>query len=291
MASDHVGKPNEQTTDKNTTPTSQQQGPPIQWPPQSHPPQVCYPPAIVPPNAQFHGYNALPPGGGYGPYPYPYPYPPPGPYYGQGNIQSEHRHPCSGACRCFLAFLILVIVILLLTKLIIWATLLPRFPVFHVENMHVTNFNTDANPFTARWETEIRIENPNTKLYLYVDGMEVFMNYNDKYDVGITWINPMFIESKNKTSMQVVINTGESAHHAVPIWIAQDMGKDQKNGGVNFVLKIKVWVTLKSGMWLWFRRSLMLNVECDDLKVNFGNSSREGTLEYIKDREDCYVST
>ncbi|PPS12473.1 hypothetical protein GOBAR_AA08178 [Gossypium barbadense] len=163
--------------------------------------------------------------------------------------------------------------------------------VFHVENMHVTNFNTDANPFTARWETEIRIENPNTKLYLYVDGMEVFMNYNDKYDVGFTWINPMFMESKNKTSMQVVINTGESAHHAVPIWIAQDMGKDQKNGGVNFVLKIKVWVTLKSGMWLWFRRSLMLNVECDDLKVNFGNSSREGTLEYIKDREDCYVST
>ncbi|MBA0767790.1 hypothetical protein Gotri_016646 [Gossypium trilobum] len=248
MASDHPGKPNEQTTDKNTTPTSQQQqqGPPIQWPPQSHPPQ--------------------------------------------GYIQSEHRHPCSGACRCFLAFLILVIVILLLTKLIIWATLLPRFPIFHVANMHVTNFNTDANPFTARWETEIRIENPNTKLYLYVDGMEVFMNYNDKYDVGITWINPMFMESKNKTSMQVVINTGESAHHAVPIWIAQDMGKDQKNGGINFVLKIKVWVTLKSGMWLWFRRSLMLNVECDDLKVNFGNSSREGTLEYIKDREDCYVS-
>ncbi|XP_016670105.2 uncharacterized protein [Gossypium hirsutum] len=273
MASDHVGKPNEQTTDKNTTPTSSQQGPPIQWPPQSHPPQVCYPPAIVPPNAQFHGYNALPPRGGYGPYPYPYPYPPPGPYYGQGYIQSEHRHRCSGACRCFLA------------------TLLPRFPVFHVENMHVTNFNTDANPFTARWETEIRIENPNTKLYLYVDGMEVFMNYNDKYDVGFTWINPMFMESKNKTSMQVVINTGESAHHAVPIWIAQDMGKDQKNGGVNFVLKIKVWATLKSGMWLWFRRSLILNVECDDLKVNFGNSSREGTLEYIKDREDCYVST
>ncbi|KAH1090367.1 hypothetical protein J1N35_017624 [Gossypium stocksii] len=291
MESDHVGKPNEQTADKNTTPTSQQQqqGPPIQWPPQSHPPQVCYPPAIGPPNAQFHGYNALPPGGRYGPYPCPYP--PPGPYYGQGYIQSEHRHRFAGACRCFFLFLVLVVVILLLTKLIIWATLLPRFPVFHVENMHVTNFNTDANPFTARWETEIRIENPNTKLYLYVDGMEVFMNYNYKYDVGFTWINPMFLESKNKTSMQVVINTGESAHHAVPIWIAQDMGKDQKNGGVNFELKIKVWVTLKSGMWLWFRRSLTLNVECDDLKVNFGNSTREGTLEFIKDREDCYVST
>ncbi|GMI71093.1 hypothetical protein HRI_000778600 [Hibiscus trionum] len=271
----------------NTDSSASQQGPHVQWPPPSQPPQVFYPPGVMPPNGQFTGYAPLPPGH----YPHAQAQPPPAFYYGQGYAESPPRSGgFSWPCRCFLIFLIVIILFLVISRIIIWATLLPRFPIFHVDNMSVTNFDAEANPFRAKWDAKVTVENPNKKLDMYLDKVEGFVNYNDKYDVGFTWKNPMFLESRNKTTMRVVIVTGMSAHYAVPLWIVQDMGRDQKDGAVNFLLKFRVWATLKSRSWSWFRRSLVLYVECDDLNVVFRGGSKNGTLE-SKDREDCDIST
>ncbi|KAL4339860.1 hypothetical protein GQ457_08G017660 [Hibiscus cannabinus] len=271
---------------ESTTPTASQQGPHVPWPPQSQPPQVFYPPGVLPPNGQFTGYAPLPPGYN------PQAQPPPAFYYGQGYAAGSppRRGGFAWPCRCFLIFLIVIIMLLVVSRIIIWATLLPRFPIFHVDKMSVTNFNADANPVTGKWDTKVTVQNPNKKLDMYLDKVEAFMNYDDKYDVGFTWKKPMFLESKNQTTMRVVITTGTSAHYAVPLWIAQDMGQDKKKGAVNFVMRFRIWATLKSRSWAWFRRSLVLYIECDDLKVQFWGGSKNGTLE-SKDREDCDIST
>ncbi|EOY08453.1 hypothetical protein QUC31_010852 [Theobroma cacao] len=264
------------------------QPPPPPQPPNNQSPAHGYPPAMrFPPQMVYtHGgpYPAYPPPP-HGCNQYPYAQLPPGaPYYNQG-YASPQNDRCSGFARGIIAAMFVLIVLTCLSSLITWVVLRPEIPVFHVDNMSVSNFNT-STPFMATWDTNLTLENPNHKLRLYLDKIVGAMFYDDEDSLGSSWLNPIFMETKTKTTMNAIISTNGSAQNAVPIWLTQEMSKDRATGSLTFALRIRIWATFKTGSW--WTRSLVIRVLCDDLKVNFVGASGNGALAPGK-RDNCDV--
>ncbi|XWS66587.1 hypothetical protein CRYUN_Cryun05aG0212500 [Craigia yunnanensis] len=246
-----------------------------------YPPAMGYPPQMMYPNAPYPGYP--PPPHGYNQYPYAQP--PPAHYYNQGYASPRHDR-CSGFVRGIVAAMIILVVLSCLSSLITWAILRPQIPVFHVDNMSVSNFSTSSTPFTATWDTNLTVENPNHKLRLYFDKILGTMFYDEEDSLGSSWLNPIFMETKTKTTLQAIISANGSAQNAVPIWVAQEMGKDRGTGSVTFALRFRVWATFKSGTW--WTKNMVMRVLCEDLKVNFVGTSGNGALAPGK-HDDCEV--
>ncbi|XP_022766057.1 NDR1/HIN1-like protein 10 [Durio zibethinus] len=253
-----------------------------QSPAQGYLPAMGYPPHMMYPNAPYPG-GCPPPPHGYNQYPYAQHQA--APYYNQGYASGPHD-PCSGFVRGIVAAVILLILLSCISSLITWAILRPQVPVFQVDNMSVSNFSTSSNPFTATWDTNLTVENPNHKLRLYFDKIVGAIFYNEEDSLGSSWLNPAFMQTQTNTTIHAVISANGSAQNAVPIWVAQEMGKDRATGSVTFALRFRVWATFKSGSW--WTRSLVLKVLCDDLKVNFVGVSGNGALAPEK-RDDCEV--
>ncbi|XVE61406.1 hypothetical protein DITRI_Ditri06bG0037100 [Diplodiscus trichospermus] len=253
-------------------------------PPHGYHPPMGYPPPMMYPNAPYPGYPPPPP---HGYNQYPYTQPPPAPYYNQGYAPPRHD-PCSGFARGIVAAMIFLIVLSCLSSLITWAILRPQTPVFHVDNMSVSNFNTSSTPFTATWDTNLTIQNPNHKLRVYFDKIVGAMFYDEDDTLGSSWVNPIFMDIKTQTTMHVVISANGSAQNAVPIWVAQEMSKERDTGTVSFSLRFRIWATFKTGSW--WTRTLVMRVFCDDLKVNFVGASGNGALAPGKG-DDCDVYT
>ncbi|XP_022748418.1 NDR1/HIN1-like protein 10 [Durio zibethinus] len=280
--SNHQSSSSSDTNNNHQTPPPPSEPPNNQSPAHGYPPAMGYPPQMMYPNAPHPGYPPPPP---HGYNHYPYTQPPPAFYYSQGYPSSQHDR-CSGFARGIIAAMILLIVLSCLSSLITWAVLRPQIPVFHVDNMSVSNFNTSSTPFTATWDTNLTLENPNHKLRLYFDRIVGAMFYNEEDSLGSAWLNPIFMDTQTKTTIHAVISANGSAQNAVPIWLAQEMGKDRATGAVSFALRFRVWATFKSGSW--WTRSLILRVLCDDLKVNFVGASGNGALS-PGNRDDCEV--
>ncbi|XVE96307.1 hypothetical protein REPUB_Repub02eG0210000 [Reevesia pubescens] len=277
----HSSPSSESINNHQSTPPPAAATVPPSTPPNTQSPAMGYPPQMMYPNGQYPGYP--PPPHGYNQYPYAQP--PPAPYYNQG-YASTQPDQCSGFARGIVAAMILLIVLSCLSSLITWAVLRPEIPVFRVDNMSVSNFNTSANPFTATWDTNLTVENPNHKLRVYFDKILGAMFYDEEDSLGSSWLNPVFIETKTKTTMHAVISANGSAQNAVPIWVAREMAKDRGTGSVTFILRFRVWATFKSGTW--WTRSLLMRVICEDLKINFVGSSGNGALA-PGERYDCGV--
>lgn len=286
---------NHQSSTSSDTNNNHQSSPP-QPPPQQqpnnplpahgYPPTMGYPPQMYPPNnAPYPGY---PPPHGYNQYPYAQA--PPAQYYdNQGYGSSSQPDRCSGFVRGVVAAMIILIVLSCISSLITWAVLRPQIPVFHVDKMSVSNFNTTSTPFTATWDTNLTVENPNHKLRVYFDRILGATFYKEEDSLGTSWINPIFMDTKTNATLHAVISTNGSAEHAVPIWVAQEMGKERGTGGggsVSFELRFRVWATFKSGSW--WTRNLVMKVSCENLKIDFVGASGNGALAPAK-RDDCQV--
>ncbi|OMO68580.1 Late embryogenesis abundant protein, LEA-14 [Corchorus olitorius] len=244
--------------------------------PHGYPPAMGYPP---PPMMYPHGGYGPPLPPGYSPYPYGHP--PPGTVIIYPATPPNRAAACARGC---LAAMIIIVILICLSSLLTWAILRPQTPVFHVDNMSVTNFNT-STPFTATWNTNISVQNPNHKLRVYFDRIMVVVLYDEEDMLGDTWLNPILMETKTNTTVNAVIAVNGSAENAVPIWVSQEMSKDRRElGAVIFSLRFRIWATFKSGNW--WTRSLVMKVSCEDLKVKFDASS--GALEPGK-RDDCAV--
>ncbi|XVE75873.1 hypothetical protein DITRI_Ditri12bG0126600 [Diplodiscus trichospermus] len=292
QSDDHDHNRRDQSNHQSSTSSYTNDNPPPQPPPQppnnqspayGYPPAMGYPPQmIVYPNAPYPGYPHPP----HGYNQYISAQHPPAPYYNQGYARQQDR--CSGFVRGVVVAMIILIVFSCLSSLITWAILRPQIPVFHVDNMSVSNFNTKSTPFTATWDTNLTVENPNHKLRVYFDKIVGYMFYDDEDSLGSSWLNPIFMDTKTNTSLHAIISANGTAQNAMPIWVAQDMDKDRGTGSVTFALRFRVWATFKSGSW--WTRSLVMRVLCEDLKVDFVGASGNGALSPAK-RDDCEVYT
>ncbi|KAF5750577.1 hypothetical protein HS088_TW03G00916 [Tripterygium wilfordii] len=269
---------NSSSSDVNHNPSGQ--SPATVYPPtMGYPPAMGYPPGQ--PGYPYPGYNQY-----HHHHQHPYTQPPPAAYYNPQAAYYQQQAKSSGLVRGILSAIILVVVLSCMTTIITSLVLRPQIPEFRLETFSVSNFSTKPG-FTANWEGNFTIENPNHKLRVYGDRIESFVFYNHDEILASSDMAPFKLDTGEKMMTQTKLSANNTDHGELVVGVAvvDDMAEERSGGSVKFSLRLMVWSTFKSG---WWTRHIDMRVYCEDLKVVFDGVTGNGKLTDNKPM-DCTV--
>lgn len=167
--------------------------------------------------------------------------------------------------RLFAALLIFLFLVLL-TILIIWAVLQPSKPRFILQDVTVYAFNASVPNFlTSNFQVTISSRNPNDKIGIYYDRLDVFAVYHDQQITYRTRIPQTYQGHKD-------INVWSPFVYGNQVSIAPfnsvSLMQDQANGVVMITFKADGRVRWKVGTFISSRYHLY--VKCNAF-INLGN--------------------
>ncbi|KAI7984997.1 NDR1/HIN1-like protein 1 [Camellia lanceoleosa] len=148
---------------------------------------------------------------------------------------------CGGVL--ILSFIILVIVFL------ICAILQPKKPDFVLQDATVYAFNITAPNFlTSKILVPITSRNPNDKIGVYYDKLDVFAIYQNLQITYYTAITPMYQGHNKEVNIWSTVVSGVNVPVAPYNGVALSQG--QANGTVMFTIKIEGQVRFKVGTYI-----------------------------------------
>ncbi|CAL5432241.1 unnamed protein product [Camellia sinensis] len=178
--------------------------------------------------------------------------------------------------RTICMVLIALIVLIGLAVLIIWLSLKPKKPRYSIENASISNLNIANNHLNGTFNFVIRAFNPNSKVSIYYDKVEVYVFY-DKDKLAASAGQPFFQPHRNETNLdeklvaQNVTLTGK---------VVKDLGLEKAAGNVELDVQMKAKVRFKYGSWKTGHRRL--RVFCSPVFVQSSKKNSQTT--------DCHVS-
>lgn len=138
--------------------------------------------------------------------------------------------------------------ILLLTILIIWAVLQPSKPQFILQDVTVYAFNTSVPNFlTTNFQVTLSSRNPNNRIGVYYDILDVYANYHNQQITFRTGIPPTYQGHKDvEVWSPFVYGT------SVPVapYNSVSLSQDQSTGSVLVLFKIDGRVRWKVGSFI-----------------------------------------
>lgn len=176
--------------------------------------------------------------------------------------------------------LIITVVFLCLSSIITWLVLRPQVPQFHVTTFSVSKFNVSGPTFTANWDVNVKVINPNSKLKVFLDQIQgfTFQEDDDDHFLSTAFMSPLLLETKEEALMHANLSTGNPDQPMVGSWVVEEMRKKRAEGTVSFTFRMMVWSTLKSGDW--WTRHLGMKVYCEHLVVRFASAAAtDGAIE------------
>ncbi|KAK2418523.1 hypothetical protein P8452_62692 [Trifolium repens] len=279
--SSNHGKSNKHKKNKSST-SDHQSAPPAPAPPQ---------PPVAAPHMMYYqsgpGYPNPPP------YPYPPPphgyppYPPQGynNYPGPGHIHAPYYnatpnyHTGDGGasfirgfimCSCFIFTGFFV------STLIIALMLHPQLPVYKVNSLSVSNFNTSTT-LTGDWNISITVENPNDRLKGYFREFKVDI-VHDNNEIAMSTVPNFELEKQEQKQMDV---RASSSNAVIAVsyqkWDLDKMSNERLSGSVMFGVRIASMTEFRSPS-LTTRNTGML-ASCMGLKVVFQGPTGTGMLD------------
>jgi hypothetical protein len=161
-----------------------------------------------------------------------------------------------------LAFIILVVVLL------VWAILQPNKPRFILQDATVYAFNLSTpNLLTSNFQVTVSARNPNDKIGIYYDRLDVYATYRNQQITLRTAIPPTYQGHKD-------INVWSPFIYGTQVPVAPynsvALGQDQANGAVQLTIKIDGRVRWKVGTFISGRYHLY--VRCPAY-ITFGTRS------------------
>ncbi|CAL5361780.1 unnamed protein product [Camellia sinensis] len=170
------------------------------------------------------------------------------------------RRICSGVL--ILSLIILVIVLL------IWAILRPKKPDFVLQDATAYAFNVTApNLLTSNILVTIESRNPNDKIGVYYDKLDVSAIYQNQQITSYTAIPPTY-QGHNEVNVWSPMVSGVNVPVAPYNGVA--LSQDQAYGTVLLTIKIEGRVRFKVGTYISGRYHLY--VKCP-VNIVFGNST------------------
>ncbi|KAF5737412.1 hypothetical protein HS088_TW13G00292 [Tripterygium wilfordii] len=268
----------------NSSSSDANQNPSGQSPATGYPPTMGYPPAMGYPPGQpgypYPGYNQ------YHHQQNPYTQAPPAYYYDSQAACHQQQSKSSGVARGILSAVILVVFVMGTTTILTWLVLRPQIPRFRLEAFSVSNFNTKPG-FTANWEGNFTIENPNHKLKVHADEIECSVYYKQDEIVASAAMAPFTLDIGETIMTQTKLSANNTGYDqpVVGAAVVDDMAEERRGGSVSFSLRLMIWSTFKSG---WWTRRCGMRVLCEDLNVVFDGVTGNGKLTDNKPM-DCIV--
>ncbi|ERN16143.1 hypothetical protein AMTRI_Chr11g95450 [Amborella trichopoda] len=144
---------------------------------------------------------------------------------------------------CLIGFIILILFIIL----IIWLVLRPTKPRFSLQDATVNYFNvTTPNLLSSNFQITIVSQNPNDRIGIYYDRLEVYASYRSQQITFRTAIPPNY-QGHNDYSVWSPFLTGDR----VPIapFLAADLSQEQNYGVAQVSVKMDGTVRWKVGAW------------------------------------------
>ena len=181
-----------------------------------------------------------------------------------GNHGKTRRLRARACGACFLVFLFIILLIILL----VWAILQPTKPKFILQDATVYAFNVSSpNLLTSSFQVTLTSRNPNDKVGVYYDKLDVYAVYRNQQITLRTQIPPTYQGHKDINVWSPFIS-GSS----VPVspYNAESLSQDQSSGAVMLLIKADGRVRWKVGSFISGRYHLY--VRCPAY-ITFGTRS------------------
>ncbi|KAK9280314.1 hypothetical protein L1049_014002 [Liquidambar formosana] len=170
--------------------------------------------------------------------------------------------------RCIALILLALIVLVGLVVLITWLVVKPKRIVYTVEAASVSGFNLTHDHLSADFDFMLRSVNPNRKVSIYYDSMEVMVSYYDNI-LAFAEVQPFYQPRQNVTQLEVK-PVAKSA--ALMESASRDLRLEKSSGGVELDIRVKARIRLKMGAWKSRRRTL--KVFCPHVLVHFSSAKK-----------------
>lgn len=184
------------------------------------------------------------------------PAPPPG--------AAKPRH--SVLVRTIAMVLLALIVLVGVAVLIIWLAVRPKRLVYTIEDGSIHGFNLTNNHLNATFNLVIRSYNPNSKVSIYYDKVEVLVSYDDQ-NVAFNTVAPFFQPRRNVTHLGVKLVAQDVALYGA---VAKDLGLEKSSGEVELDVRVKAKIRFKVGVWKSRHRTM--RILCSPTLVHFSSS-------------------
>ncbi|MCD9560321.1 hypothetical protein HAX54_018936 [Datura stramonium] len=173
-------------------------------------------------------------------------------------------------CRCIAISLLTLIIIVGIVVLIIWLVLKPRKMVYSIENSSIHDYNlTNNNHLYANFNFTLRAYNPNKRVSIYYDNIEVKLFFNSQPIALNNIVEPFYQPCRNVTHLS---NVSLLANDVLFYGdIARDFKTQRSAGEVEVEVKIRAKIRFKVGAWKSNHRKL--KILCTP-RVNFSNSRK-----------------
>lgn len=167
-----------------------------------------------------------------------------------------------------IAIIILALIILVgIAILIIWLVVKPKHLQYSLEDAAIHNFNlTNENHLYSNFDFTIRAYNPNSKVSLYYDSVEVSVRFEDQI-LATNAVQPFFQSHKNVTRMHVRLTSHDVAlYESVP----KDLRLERTSGDIELDVFIRARIRFKVGIWKSKHRTM--KIFCSPVLVNFSKA-------------------
>ena len=175
------------------------------------------------------------------------------------------RH--SGLLRLLAIAILALIVLGGIAILIIWLVLNPKRFVYSVEDASIHNFNlTDANHLYSNFDFTIRAYNPNTRVSIYYDSVEVSVRYEEQ-TLATNAVAPFFQGHRNQTWLHVRLTAQTVALYGS---LPNDLRLEKSSGDIELDVLVRARIRFKVGLWKSTHRTL--RIFCSPVLVHFSRS-------------------
>lgn len=184
-------------------------------------------------------------------------------------ITTQHARPgYSKLLRTIAIVILALIIIVALAVLIIWLVIKPKRLVYTIEDGSIHGFNLTNDHLDANFYFAIRAYNPNKKVKIYNDKVEVSVFYNDQ-KVAFNSVSPFFQPHQNVTRLGVSLLARNAALHQED---SKDLRVEKSSGQIEFEVKVKSRIRYRVGKWKSSRRTM--KVTCKGVMLYTSSSKR-----------------
>lgn len=170
------------------------------------------------------------------------------------------RH--SPLVRYIAGALLALIVITGLVVLIVWLAVHPKKLRYSIEHGSITGFNLSNDRLNANFYLVLRAHNPNRRMSLYYDKIDVTVLYEDQ-KLSINNVHPFYQPRRNVTFVDLDLVAKNATVYGA---VARDMKMERAGGDLSLDVKIRAKIRLKVGL---FKIHRTLKVACGSLTVPF----------------------
>ncbi|KAJ9184561.1 hypothetical protein P3X46_004275 [Hevea brasiliensis] len=165
-----------------------------------------------------------------------------------GKDCGSHGHKRRKLFRQIFACILILLFLVLVTILLIWAILRPSKPSFVLQDVTVYAFNVSVpNYLTSNFQITFSSRNPNDKIGIYYDRLDVYATYHSQQITLRTAIPPNYQGHK-----EINVWSPNVYGTAIPVapYNSLSLSQDQSTGAVLLTIKMDGRVRFKVGTFI-----------------------------------------